>query len=1165
MKSVNKINFLTVLFLTVFCVSLSAQTTYYVSSSSGSDSYTGISESRPFETIEKVNSLNLTPGDKVLFKSGDIWEEQKTLTISNSGTENARITIGAYGTGNSPILSLSSNLYPNDSKKTGNWEYEGNNVWSIQAYGSTNRVFLDGKEYNSTTSTSNINNTFRWYYSTSRNRLYVYATSNPATFYSSIKRTFYSQQYSVIELVSADNITISNLDLRYGLYGVKARGTDNLIIEDSNIGYRCDRIAIDVRGDGSDISSKGIIRNNVINSGFSEIEFYEVYTMTGSNGIDLEEGVTYFEIYDNEIRDWYHNNIQILGWDTENRISSYHKVYNNLMISSGISYSRGFTVGGIEETASQFNEIFSNRIIDTVVPNEVGGNDNSIYYNIIDNVREQYIITKDGYVNTQTGIAFTLEDLFGTGLGVCKNNKIYNNVIKDVKRRAATVYGFSNQIVNNLFINTPLIALIANSNRNSVYSNNYYYNENNSSSDFIISYDKAGYTADKFNNADDSNNSDIINNNVRIATGEQFVVDLENSNFTPSAKSILINAGIEMGTTKDFNLNVITDLPDVGAFESGYENNDIDDNSKDEEIPVPAEETIQLKVKDVTASSTSNTGTSPLFTIDGKGANDGNTSSRWSTYPTPAWICYDLGETKTISKTRFSFYYYDNGRVYQYSILVSEDNENWTKVIDNVSSSTNEYTENEFAPISGRYVKVDLHGSNNSKWATIWEGEIYGSEGTVPEIITPLTNWESTIEVKDSKNSRTIALTFGQNDQATNSIDLDEEILPPSAPDMFELDARLTLVDGYSQSTKDIKVLEDKTTVWNISLQGTAPYTLTWDSAKLADREFLLQDKFGGQLVNIDMIENSSYTLNFQLSELVIIMGTVQTNEITLSKGWNKISEITSVSVQSVATEPAGIIESPFYINNGKFETTDTLEIGKEYWVKTSKEGKLLLNKKSHQEEINVIEQKVENSWGRIVVTDNNGLSTTLYVTDNDHLGNEFSLPPVPEKGLFDVRFTNNMLAKELSNIDTDLSITHANYPLTIKVEGIDLLIKDKIDGSYIDAKITSGEEIVINDEFVNMFEIETEIVPSNFNLDQNYPNPFNPTTTIAFSIPIDSKVALNVYNILGEKVAGLMNEQLSAGSHKVNFNATNLSSGIYLYVLESADFTSVKKMTLLK
>ena len=83
--------------------------------------------------------------------------------------------------------------------------------------------------------------------------------------------------------------------------------------------------------------------------------------------------------------------------------------------------------------------------------------------------------------------------------------------------------------------------------------------------------------------------------------------------------------------------------------------------------------------------------------------------------------------------------------------------------------------------------------------------------------------------------------------------------------------------------------------------------------------------------------------------------------------------------------------------------------------------------------------------------------------------------------------------------------------------------------------------------------------------LKQNYPNPFNPTTTIRFAIPSTQFVTLNVYDILGNKVAELVNEDKEPGQYKVEFNANQLSSGIYYYTLRAGEFIETHKMILLK
>ncbi len=90
-------------------------------------------------------------------------------------------------------------------------------------------------------------------------------------------------------------------------------------------------------------------------------------------------------------------------------------------------------------------------------------------------------------------------------------------------------------------------------------------------------------------------------------------------------------------------------------------------------------------------------------------------------------------------------------------------------------------------------------------------------------------------------------------------------------------------------------------------------------------------------------------------------------------------------------------------------------------------------------------------------------------------------------------------------------------------------------------------------------------VLPSKFVLNQNFPNPFNPSTTINYSIPKGEFVNLSIYDALGNKVVALVNEYKTAGYYSINFNGSNLATGIYLCRLESGSYSDIKKLILLK
>ncbi len=94
---------------------------------------------------------------------------------------------------------------------------------------------------------------------------------------------------------------------------------------------------------------------------------------------------------------------------------------------------------------------------------------------------------------------------------------------------------------------------------------------------------------------------------------------------------------------------------------------------------------------------------------------------------------------------------------------------------------------------------------------------------------------------------------------------------------------------------------------------------------------------------------------------------------------------------------------------------------------------------------------------------------------------------------------------------------------------------------------------------------VEDDVNPTSYFLEQNYPNPFNPSTKINFGLKESGFVSLKVYNILGTEVATLINEYKPSGNYKVNFDASKLSSGVYIYSLKTNNFVQTRKMILEK
>jgi uncharacterized delta-60 repeat protein len=146
--------------------------------------------------------------------------------------------------------------------------------------------------------------------------------------------------------------------------------------------------------------------------------------------------------------------------------------------------------------------------------------------------------------------------------------------------------------------------------------------------------------------------------------------------------------------------------------------------------------------------------------------------------------------------------------------------------------------------------------------------------------------------------------------------------------------------------------------------------------------------------------------------------------------------------------------------------------------------------------------------------------------------------------------------------------------PITLQLTGLGedyyvmVSVEDSLQGGgvVLEGFLANGEQITYQIE-LNPLSVEKieALNPNGFTLAQNYPNPFNPVTTIQFSIPQRSNVTLKVYDILGNEVATLVNEEKDRGVYSVNFSASGLASGMYLYRLQAGSFIETKKMILIK
>jgi hypothetical protein len=217
----------------------------------------------------------------------------------------------------------------------------------------------------------------------------------------------------------------------------------------------------------------------------------------------------------------------------------------------------------------------------------------------------------------------------------------------------------------------------------------------------------------------------------------------------------------------------------------------------------------------------------------------------------------------------------------------------------------------------------------------------------------------------------------------------------------------------------------------------------------------------------------------------------------------------------------------------------------------------------------------------RIAANDFYGFAATdeMYF-DNYYFGD--AMPPIIPVELTSFTGNVNNLGQVVLNWQTATELNNQGFEIERRTESSEFRTIAFIAGAgtvtetrnynFVDKTADQGinyyrlKQLDFDGSFAYSDEVEVDVTaPLAFNLDQNYPNPFNPSTNVKFSVPEAGNVKLSVYNLVGEEVAVLVNGFSQAGTFEVTFDASNLSTGVYLYKLQSANSVQTKKMMLLK
>ena len=570
------------LYLLSFFVQASAAT-YYLDFSNGDNSKDGLSEANAWKDLFKIRAIGPQPGDVFLFKRGEVWEGLQ-FYITASGTMAQPITYGAYGPPADPLPIITSLTDISDAAISTNWTPAFlPNTWAISIPDAPGRLFLDGIEYLRAHTLGDLATTDsegafgHWFYDDLVDRLYLYATQNPANLYTSIAG---SALFFTTLIDGAEHIVIENLDLRAGsgasLGIVAGRHVE---VRNCHLGHSANS-GINLRSSQSHASTFNIsVHDNTFDSDFTF--FYGTGSERGcGDGINLFWGVDHCTVYNNTFKNWAHNAIELVGDTLPAAGVNDNQFYDNFIHAPDIPYSHPLGADGFQGKC-QNNQFFRNYIENCRTASQINGNNNWVHHNIIIGIRDSPAENLE-----PTAYAFIV-GVYGDNL-VSNNNRFDHNLIIDTDEAAFLFrnFGFpeivqNHQVRNNIFYQTGQAPfnndynvgtgiVIYNSNGGGVggntFQNNLFYNDLGDVDAVYTRYNTSYYSATQFNALNGANGYTILDN----IAGDPLFTDLANGVYLPQGNSPAINSGMDTGLSLDYDQNprFVGMAPDIGPYEN---------------------------------------------------------------------------------------------------------------------------------------------------------------------------------------------------------------------------------------------------------------------------------------------------------------------------------------------------------------------------------------------------------------------------------------------------------------------------------------------------------------------------------------------------------------------------------------------------------------------
>jgi hypothetical protein len=382
---------------------------------------------------------------------------------------------------------------------------------------------------------------------------------------------------------------------------------------------------------------------------------------------------------------------------------------------------------------------------------------------------------------------------------------------------------------------------------------------------------------------------------------------------------------------------------------------------------------------------------------------------------------------------------------------------------------------------------------------------------------------------------------------------------------------------------------------WNMVAVSLEPNDAVYTTASLFPQLVSSAYKYEAGYVPVNTLGTGlGYWMKFNGAGAVGSSAATFLHEVTapVGNGWNIIGG-PSEFVATGEISPTGVtISSPYFgFGSSGYFTASSIQPGRGYWVKVSGNGSLSL------EGSTAVPKAITPSAdlglpadvNRIVVTDAAERSRTLYAAETGTAGHEpawYEMPPRPPHGGFDVRFGSGRFYEEYTLTpaadqpqEFPLVVQGAAYPLTIRwsvgspVPDGRKMVLASVDGKTVYGVLEGSGSLQLAEapaahltvRFLGGFNIPTE-----FALSRNYPNPFNPATRFTVDLPREAAVEVVVFDLLGRKIATLVDDTRAGGSYTVEWNGQDanglqMPTGTYIVRMISGEFSDVRKVMLMK